>query len=185
MSGLWSFLANAGKLLIWWIVIQPWEQAIRVRGGKRMATLPPGISLKIPYLDVVHVQTVRLRISMIPMQTVTTSDGKTVTLAATFGYRIADISLLYNTLHHPEDTIRNVVQGNVAEYVQTHPLLECSPETIATCVSDKIDLAKYGLDADKVNIVDYAVVKTYRFLQAESHYSSGDHLSTDQRDGPS
>lgn len=46
-----------------WVVVAPWEQAVRVRLGKHLSVLNAGVHLKLPFADLVYLQSVRLRIS--------------------------------------------------------------------------------------------------------------------------
>ena len=40
ISSLFSYISN---LLTWWIVLAPWEQAVRVRLGKHITVISAGI----------------------------------------------------------------------------------------------------------------------------------------------
>lgn len=181
MNSLWELLRRFGELFVWWTVVQPWEGAIRVRFGKRVRTLAPGVHLRIPYADSVYRQTVRLRLCMMGIQTLSTSDGKTITLAASLGYRIADVWKLYNTLHHAEATIQNLAMGEIARFVQGRTLAECGPAAIEKAVSSALSLDQYGISADGIRLLDFAVVKTYRLIN-EQRYGTGDLLDTVRRD---
>lgn len=155
--------------LTWWITVAPWEQAIRVRFGKRVMLLEAGIHLRLPLFDRIYVQSIRRRTSALATQTLTTKDGKSLTMAVALSYRVVDLLRLYNTLHHAEGTISNTVQGAVGEYVYTHTLEECQPSTLATQVIALLDLGRYGLADVEITITTFVVVKTYRFLTGEGH----------------
>ncbi len=176
INSFWALFDRFVRLLTWWVVVTPWEQALRVRFGKRVTRLSPGIHLKIPVFDAIYKQSVRLRASSLPVQTITTADGRTITLAAVLNYEISDIQQLYMTLHHAEDTIRNLATGAIAVYVQTRPLAECGPEQIVAGV--QLDLARYGIDSQGVQVIDYAVVRTYRLIMDSKWGGNGDSLDT-------
>ena len=74
-----EYIFNAFKI---WVIVQKWEAGIRVRTGKHMKKLKPGVHFKIPYFDSVYVQEVRLRIVSMPTQTITTKDGLTISILA-------------------------------------------------------------------------------------------------------
>lgn len=61
MNAFVEILRSFWRCFIWWVVIQPWEQGIRVRLGKKRVRLEPGIHFRIPYLDAVFKQSNRLR----------------------------------------------------------------------------------------------------------------------------
>ena len=181
MNSLFEFIRRFAEVFIWWTVIQPWEGAIRVRFGRWVWPLAPGVHLRIPYADSVYRQTVRLRFCMMGVQTLSTIDGKTITLAASVGYRIADVWKLYNTLHHAEETIRQFAMSEIARFIQCRPLVECSPEAIEGAVSKTLCLDQYGIAFDGIRLTDFAVVKTYRIIN-EQRYGVGDVLDTTRRD---
>jgi len=164
----------------WWVLLAPWEQALRVRRGKKVAELGAGLHLRIPLLDRFFVQSTRLRITDCPIQTVTTKDGKTITLKAQLGYRIEDLRLLYDTLHDAEGTITNIVQMEIANYVCVNNVSDLGPVEITSSVRDALAdrLATYGLGGVSVSITDFAVVKTYRLMTQDIWGHSGRALDT-------
>jgi len=100
MGSIKEILDYISKAFTWWIAVQPWEQGLRIRMGKHEKLLKPGLHFRIPVIDKVYVQTDRLRMVNIPVQTLTTKDAKTVTITTAFSYSICDISKLYHTLYH-------------------------------------------------------------------------------------
>jgi len=182
MSSLFDFIRRFAEAFIWWTVIQPWEGAIRVRLGKQVKLLKGGVHFKIPYVDSIYRQTIRLRYCHVGVQTVTTRDGKTITLSSSIGYKIADIATLYNTMHHAEETIRQLAMSEIACYVQEHVLLECRPAIIEGVTSKSINLEKYGIATDGICIVNFAVVKTYRLISDQHYSTNSDYLDTSKRD---
>lgn len=101
-------------------------------------------------------------------QTNTTRDGHTITLAGQIGYRITDIDLLYDTLHQGENGVRSMAIGAIATYIHTHELHECAPIDVAEGASKALDLSKFGLLADRIQLTTFCRVKTYRLIQ-DSH----------------
>lgn len=179
MGTIREILMALKSALTWWIVVAPWEQAIRVRLGKRVRLLGAGVHLRIPGADLFYVQSTRARVSVLPSQTLTTSDGKALTIAVTVRYRIDDLLRLYQTLHHAEGTIANIVMGAVGEYVVTHSLSECGPASFGLAVTERSDLSAYGLADVAVTVVTFASVKTYRLITGEGgSFGYGDQLQT-------
>lgn len=184
MSTFWQLLAQFGRAFIWWVVVQPWEQGLRIRLGKRVVVLAPGLHMRIPYADAVYKQSVRLRLSAMQFQTLTTKDGHTLTAAATLAYCIRDVRKLYDTIHHAEDTIRNMAAGAIASFVHEHPRAEVTPGTLATAATHALDLEQYGIGCAQVRIVDFAYVKTYRLISDQKYSQFGDALNTVISDRP-
>lgn len=143
----------------------PWEQAIRIRFGRHSKLLDAGLHFKIPFFDSVYVQTTRLRVTNLPMQTISTKDDKTVTISMALGYSITDIQQLFNTLYHPESTLSNICNGEISEYVSSHDLRDCRPVLLEKAVREKIEIFKdYGIRIDYFKVVGFANVRTYRLI---------------------
>lgn len=165
MNFIKDTLDYLSKIFQWWILIQPWELGVRTRFGKRTKLLLPGVHFRIPFFDIMYVQTIRLRVVSLCPQTVSTKDGKTVTISCAVGYSISDILLLFNSLYHPEITIGNMVQGHVAEFIFSHDLVDCAPEQVEEYVTGKLANGDFGIKYEYSKVLSYAVVRTYRLIQ--------------------
>lgn len=156
----------------------PWESGLRVRFGKKVTVMKPGVYLKIPIVDNCYVQTTRLRVITLPVQTLTTLDGKTISLVASGGYSIDDIYKLYNTLFHPEATIINIVMGSIAEYIATSNYEQCTPSQIENNVNGILQKKNdHGLANLEMRVIGFAIVKTYRLIQDGHYINSGESLN--------
>lgn len=173
-----SILNWLSKIFTWWVIIMPWERGLRVRSGKSITLLTQGIYLKLPVIDSIYVQTTRIRFIGLPVQTVTTKDGKTLSIVASAGYSITDIEKLYQTLYHPEMTIQNIVMGSLATYVATNNFADCSPAEIEDSINVTLESNDYGLGDMSIKIIGYALVKTYRLIQDGHYLNEGMTLNT-------
>ncbi len=162
-----------------WIIVSPWEQALRVRRGKGVTVLGSGIHWKLPVIDSIYLQSVRLRLAPITKQTISTACGKTITVSGSFGYRIDDISLLYNSIHHAEDTIAAMVKSRVADYIARHRIAECDPDAVQREINGSLDFTQYGLGGSRFYLTEWAIVRTFRVIGDQSEYAWGNRLSTD------
>lgn len=179
MSSVRQILDAIRGLLVWWVIVAPWEQAIRVRLGKKVALLPAGIHLRIPGVDRIYLQSVRVRISSLPPQTLTTRDNRALTIAVTMRYSISDLLTLYNTLHHAEGTLANIVLGAVGEFVVNNDLADCRPAALSAWVEGRIKLERYGLKDVAVTVMTFAAVRTYRLIMGDgTSWLAGDNLDT-------
>jgi hypothetical protein len=181
-----ALIQNFLKIFTWWIVVAPWEQALRVRAGKHVKKVDAGIYLKIPFLDRIFKQSTRRRLSMIRPQTLTTRDGHTITLSGALGYNIVDIEKLFQTLHHPEDTLEAEVASLVAEYIVLNNLDKCIPDIIENYVRGKMNLEQYGLGSQQFFLSSFTRVKTYRLITGEiPSWTRGNNLDTSTSEGES
>lgn len=177
MGALFNFLQKFWALAIWWVIVAPWEKVLRVRLGggtqKRIVEYGAGAHFRIPYIDVIYRQTVRLQFTSLEPQTVTTLDGQTITFAGVFGYVVEDLRTLYNTIQHADSTIQSLVHGALAQYIYSHTAEECEPDVIEQAVVNELDISQFGLGAPRLSITTFARVKTYRLILDEhSIYSS-------------
>lgn len=175
MGAIIESLKQLGQIFQWWIVIAPWEEGLRVRLGRRITILHAGPHLRVPFIDAVYVQSTRRRIVNLPIQTVTTRDGKTLTFSGTLGYSIADVLKLYSTLHHAHDTIQNFALQALAERVSVEDAERLSAGALGSLT---LDLAPYGISETKISVTDFAFVRTYRLISDQKWGGYGDTLST-------
>lgn len=179
MATLQSLFSALGNALRWWVTITPWEQGLRVRLGKNVTPLLPGIHLRIPLIDTIYKQTVRRRFSSVPTQTLTMADGRTVTVAGSLGYTIVDIEKLYATLHHAEATLEAEAQGIVSDYIIRNAYEEFTPQALQEFVEANLEFERYGIGDPQFVITTFVCVKTYRLLQGEPRdYTLGATLDT-------
>jgi hypothetical protein len=179
MTGVLDYLARLLGSIAFWVVILPWQQGLRVRAGRHVRLLQPGIYLKVPALDVVKVESIRRRTSMVPVQTLSTADGATVVVAAAISYAIGDLARLYGSLHHAEDTIVQAAQGCIAVEVLRQNRAELVPAGLCRQVNGVLaeTFAFYGLTDVTLHIVDFAFVRAVRLIQ-EQRWIHGRALDT-------
>jgi hypothetical protein len=179
MNIVYQVLEAIKTLLKWWFIVEPWEQAIRVRFGKHVRVFEAGAHFRIPYFDAIYVQNTRRRVMAMGCHTMTTADNETITVNGSIGYKITDILKLHLTLHDAESVVSQEVQGLVAKYVAAHPASECTPQHLMECVNGMLPLDKYGLGETDFFLQAYvARVPAFRLIQdTVGGYASGN-LST-------
>jgi len=165
IKDLLDYILNVFKF---WIIIQPWEQAVRTRFGKNKKVIYAGTHFRIPFMDNFYIQCVRLRVANLPMQNLTTKDLKTITLNGSIGYEIKDIGVLYSTMYEPEATISSIAMGAIADYIYAHSSENIDILDIEKSVLKSLDLDKYGIFVSYYKLINFAVVKTYRLIQDQS-----------------
>lgn len=182
MNWVSQLLSVAAKPFQWWVVVAPWEQALRIRRGKVAALLGPGIHFRIPFFDRVYRQSLRRRVITDTGQTVTTLDGKVVTVAIGVSYEVADLLRLYSALANVESVLLNEVMAAVTEYVAKTSSSMLTPDGVARGAELDGDLcANWGLKSVSVKTLNFAFVKTYRLLMNDYRSLSG--LNTDDWEG--
>lgn len=152
------------------VIVQPWEKGLRVRFGKHITELYPGVYLKIPYFDAIYVKEDRLRICSIPIQTVTSEDKITVTIDTAVGYRITDLKKLYLTMFHPETNIQNNCMALLTKAIRSDKLNTVSyyEDNVLNKLKQSLDI---GIQFEYFAIKTFAEVRTYRIIQDHSWVS--------------
>ena len=179
MSFFSEFFAQLGGAFKWWIVVAPWEQAVRVRGGKHASLLGPGIHFRIPGLDWISRESVRLRTIDLGLQTISTLDGKTVTTSGYIRYKVGNLLKVMNSFHHPEDTLVDEAMGAIADHITVRELADLTPRGVGAAATAALGGTDgCGLTALEVKITDFASVRTYRLLQDDRRWNRGDTFST-------
>jgi regulator of protease activity HflC (stomatin/prohibitin superfamily) len=184
VTGVLDYLARLLGGFAFWVVVLPWQQGLRVRAGRYVRLLEGGLYLKLPVLDVVKVESVRRRNSMLPVQTLTTADGATVTVAGIVAYAIGDLELLFRTLHHAEDTIIQSAGGAIADQVLRQKRCDLDPAVLGAIVSRQLAdaFAPYGLIDVSMQVTDFAVVRALRLI-SDQRWSHGGVLDTQDSSG--
>ena len=162
-----QILEIISRIVTWWVVVPPWQRALRLRLGTHQTELGAGVHLKIPYIHQVYMQSTRLLIVDTPNQTVTTADGRVVTLSAVVGYRIVDIKQVFNSIQSPKDSVNSLAMGAISTYITSRGSAECSIPEIEANLVTQLDTKDWGLTFDLIKITDFAFVKTYRFITNE------------------
>lgn len=183
MGSILNILRQMFTAFRWWFVVMPWEQAVRVTLGKKSRVCGPGLHLRLPFVHSVYKQSVRLRAMSMPTQTLTSFDGRTITLSASLGFAIVDIQKLYATLHDTLNTLTQLAEIAIASYVVGHPMEECSPKMICAAAVKEIDLSRFGLGEVRLSINSFAEVKTYRLISDQRYTYGGGDMDTSREEG--
>lgn len=168
MNGIKEFVQWMFDAVKIWIIVQPWESALRVRFGKHIKKFSGGTYFRLPYFDSIYIQENRLRVCTMAMQTLTTKDGETITIEAAVGYSIKDLEKLYKTLFAPETTVENIIKSAIADYITSKDSNDIKPFEIEKQAEFKVKEKDYGLNFEYVKILSFARVKTFRLIQDSS-----------------
>lgn len=172
MEWLTTLLKTFSRPFQWWVVVAPWERGIRIRLGKVAAELAPGIHFRIPFLDRVHVQSVRLRTIWQSDQAVSSRDGHTLTLALAIDFSIVDLRQMFDSLSSPAHTLRFRAAAACAAYASKRDKKDID----ATALEAEIDaeLASFGcgLGQIRARVVTFSFARAYRLIGMNYDYST-------------
>ena len=158
----------------WWAIIAPWEQGLRIRGGKRAKRLNAGVHFRIPYWDRVYVQATRLRTVTATGMTMTTADGHVLTISMAVEFAIRDIEAVYGRLSNPDGMVIYRVQHAITEFIARKQRAELTPDKMAASVMlDDVPWDEWGLEQPAFRLTGFAFVRTYRLINNEYQSMSG------------
>lgn len=168
---LTSFLAQF-KLLV---IILPWERAVRIRLGSRVTIWEPGWHIKMPLLDEILPLNTRLRISDTPGQTLTTSDGATLTVGLSIGFRINDPLAALLKMQQPETSCSAIAASAVSALVSTQSRASLTVSDLERHVKATLEL-ETTYEFEFVRVRDFAYTRTFRLLNSNDYHSAGLHI---------
>jgi regulator of protease activity HflC (stomatin/prohibitin superfamily) len=150
------------------VTILPWERAIRVRLGNRVKLWEPGWHIKLPFVDNVTVINTRLRISVGNMQTLTTADGKCLTIGVAVGFFIKDPCKAMLRMHAPEQSISALTESVVSQVVTETQAKDLTTIKIEEFVIERLQ-EQDGYEFEFVKVSDFAYTRTYRLLNDNAY----------------
>lgn len=168
MTWLSNLFQAFGRPFKWWVVIAEWEQGLRVRLGKHSKKLQPGIHLRIPFLDRIFIQSIRMRTIGFVGTTAYTNDGKTITVSAAISFAISDVQKMYNTVSTPEQTISAIVTSTLIEEIYRTDVEHIDLEKLQNVVAEATtELTEWGMTDVSAVITGFTVCRAFRLLQGE------------------
>ena len=160
MEALLNWLLGIWEELVPWEIIAPWDEGIRVRFGKYIKVLKPGMHLSLPWIDEIQTINVKLQAVNIPNQNVWTLQRESVTVSGAVEYRITDIKKCFVDVQDHDESLIEVTQGLIAEYVGSVMTEELSVESIMENVIGPLSVEgeRWGVEVTRLYISD--LVKT-------------------------
>lgn len=178
-DGLIRGITQFFQMFVFWYMVEPWQQCLRVRFGKHLKKISPGFHLKIPYFDSLHVQASRYRTALCAPQTLTTADGKTVVCTFAVGYALADIEKFYQNVYDANATLTQTVSGFVADQVAKTDYKDLSAVTISRDLTGQLadEFKDFGLKDVSVRLQDFAFIRAIRLIN-ESRWQGDGGMTT-------
>jgi regulator of protease activity HflC (stomatin/prohibitin superfamily) len=170
LDKLVDLIINCLDLLRFWVVLQPYEAGVQTRLGKFIRVLDPGFHWLIPFgVDqTFHEHTVP-RTTHLRDQSITTADGKQVSLAAVITFQVRDIKKCLLEVEDADHAIFDSCAGAIAHELATMTWAEILSGDSAT---DRATTAcrkrgfRFGLEVISVQFATLALTKTIRLMQA-------------------
>ncbi len=165
MTSFFEWLLNWLKEFKPVVVVMPWDRGVRVRAGKHTKILEPGWHLRIPILDVIIPVNTKLQWSSFPSQSLTTSDGKTITIAGNIGFRITDPLEVMMNLQQPSYSLAAFVQSIISSYIPVRSAEEIDKEEAEETATRELKEFAKGIEIEVVTIADWMYARPIRLIQ--------------------
>ena len=149
-------------------VLNAWECGFKLTLGKPGKPLKPGLKWIWPFLQELITEEKTREIDQIYPVTVTTVDGKTITVVMAAEYRITDVRKMYTTITDHDETVLNRIAASVGTQ-SMFMWAERLPREIASAVLDDCrgDLVDFGVDLISCEVVSVHPVRALRLITGE------------------
>ena len=149
-----------------WTIIDPWELGIRVRKGKTIKPLKPGIRVCWPFIDTVLTEPATLQTVNLQNQTMTTLDRVNASVSGVIKYHVLDLRLLWLTVHESDETIANTALEAIAAHIATQTFVELDSVVLGRAAQRTLrrETKAWGVRVESFRITDLADSNVHRIM---------------------
>lgn len=116
---IFDFIESVWEWFIPWVIIDAYEMGVVLRLGKFNRVINPGLRIIWPFgIESVKYETVVRQTAYLDVQSLTTKDGKTVSVAGIITFTITDIKKFLLDIDDGENDMSNMVYGIIADCVE-------------------------------------------------------------------
>jgi hypothetical protein len=118
---LFDFIEAVWEWFVFWVVLDPYEAGVVIQLGTYRRTLTGGVWLICPFgIDDVKYETVVRQTAYLDVQSVTSKDGKSLSLAGIVTFIITDIRKFLLEIDDGESDMVNMIYGIITDFVEAH-----------------------------------------------------------------
>lgn len=150
-----------------WEIIDPFENGVLVRLGTFKRVLKPGFHLKIPFIDYVYSAiTTPDTMNTAPI-TLTTTDGKSVSIGAVVEFEIDDIYKYTMCTNEPRSNMHDIILGAISEEIEDRDWDEIKKKTTRNAVQRKISkkCEEMGIKITDFYFTDKCQVRPFKIFK--------------------
>ena len=162
LTFLWRFI-----LELWpWTIIDKWQLGLRVRLGKHLTPLKPGVRVLLPFVDTVLTESAALKTVNLTEQTMSTLDGVNASVSGVTWYYIIDLEQLSMKVDDHEEAMSNLAMTALASKLAVLEFSDCTLATLERVAQKKIRrIAKgWGIRVTRFELTDLCDSKVYRIM---------------------
>lgn len=164
IAAIWAIV-----LEIWpWTIIDPWELALRVRRGKKLRNLKPGIRVSLPFLDKVLTEPSTLQTVNIADQTMVSLDQVNVSASGVIKYYVLDLKQMWMAVHDSDEAISNTALEAVATEIALKRWDHLYVLELAKAAQKRLrsDTRGWGIRIKSFKLTDLADSKVHRIMSS-------------------
>ena len=165
LAFIWRFI-----LEFWpWAIIDQWELGLRVRAGKYLKELNPGLRVSLPFIDTILTEPSTLQTTNLTAQTVITLDGINTSGGGVIYYHVRCLKQLWLSVHDHDEALANLALTACADQIAERNFTECRKEVIERAAQRKLrhTAKKWGIHIDSFELTDLCESTVYRVMASE------------------
>ena len=164
---LLEFITNFWNELMPFFIINDYEQAIILRGGKFKKQLNSGWYLKYPFYDTVISAIVTKNTFHVANVNVTTLDGKTISVGPIIEYDVADVKKYLLDVNEAISNAHDVARGIIADYLTDCVWEDVKKKTTLTEIKKKLktEFSLMGINVTKVLFGDISITRVFTLFR--------------------
>lgn len=162
LAFVWKFI-----LEVWpWTIIDNWELGLRVRLGKHLKALKPGVRVSLPFIDSILTESKTLKSTNLTEQTMRTLDRVNASVSGVIWYYIVDIEKLWMSVDDHEDSMSNLAMTALASKLGSIKFSDCKLVTLESVAKTKIKrkAKDWGIDVQKFELTDLCDSRVIRLM---------------------
>jgi hypothetical protein len=153
-------------------IVQDWESGVRIKLGNATKLLTAkngvrgtGLHVFWPLVGDVIVEETNVEVAQTDLQTVTSADGRQVTLSLGYKYKTFNLKTTYQSIHSVEDTVANEIQATAGRIVQGLTYAEAQRTLADELLKEAgAQLAKWGIRVLDISLIEFTVARPIRLL---------------------
>lgn len=154
------------------VVLNEWERGVVLRLGRHHRTIGPGFHWVLPFgVDQVVQDAVCTTVTKLSPQSLTTSDGHNVVVAATVTWEVSDVETLLLRVAHRDHALLDSAPSVIAALVRRTAWDALFSEEFAGEVTKKVRARakRYGLHVQEVALRDCVRTRTLRLITSQAY----------------
>ncbi len=179
MMNILQYVFDLVKGLWPWHTIRTFERGVKFRGGIDIALLGPGLHFAWWWWEVIVIVSVVEDVIVLPVQSITTSDGESVCFSCTVAYEIPDARMMYTNVTDFHVSLIEKARGELARQIRVRKrdrLFRCQSaveKSLAIALSKYT--GKWGVKIIDVRLAELVEAPTVRLMGMEGLGSQNFH----------